>query len=134
MSVNEGSGFAAASLDDLGEGYGFRKIRKALGVTAFGANAIVIPAGFESGRHYHEIQEELYFVHRGRLRFTFGDGDESVDVGEGGLVWVDAPTIRKIKNIGEGDAIYLIVGGKDGYVPRDGVAPDGDLGRATPAG
>ena len=37
----KGEGWAAASLDDLGEGPGFRKVRSALGVTAFGANAIV---------------------------------------------------------------------------------------------
>ena len=29
-------GYAFSSLDELGEGYGFRKIRKPLGVTAFG--------------------------------------------------------------------------------------------------
>jgi hypothetical protein len=25
-------------------------------------NAVVIPAGIESGRHFHDEQEELYFV------------------------------------------------------------------------
>jgi hypothetical protein len=34
---------------------------------------------------------------------------------------VDAPTIRRIKNVGDEDAVYVIVGGKDGYVGRDGV-------------
>ena len=52
------------------EGPGFRKVRRALGVTAFGVNAIELPAGFETGRHYHEEQEELYFVHRGRIEIT----------------------------------------------------------------
>ena len=37
--VVEGEGFAVASLDGLGEGPGFRKVRGALGVTAFGVNA-----------------------------------------------------------------------------------------------
>ena len=32
-------GYTIATLDDLGEGYGFRKVRKALNVTAFGVNA-----------------------------------------------------------------------------------------------
>ena len=36
-------GYKIASLDELGEGYGFRKIRAALGVTAFGVNALVFP-------------------------------------------------------------------------------------------
>jgi len=35
-------GHAFGSLDQLGEGYGFRKVRRALGVEAFGVNAIVL--------------------------------------------------------------------------------------------
>jgi hypothetical protein len=31
---------AFSSLDELGDGYGFRKIRAALGVDAFGVNAL----------------------------------------------------------------------------------------------
>ena len=41
--VIEGEGFAVAALDALGDGYGFRKVRRELGVTAFGVNAIVLP-------------------------------------------------------------------------------------------
>ena len=40
--VSSGEGYAVANLADLGEGPGFRKIRGALGVTAFGVNAIVL--------------------------------------------------------------------------------------------
>ena len=70
----EGEGYAVAGLDGLGEGYGFRKIRRALDVKAFGANAIVLPPKFETGRHFHDEQEELYFVHSGVVEFEFGDG------------------------------------------------------------
>ncbi len=43
QAISKGDGYAVANLSDLGEGPGFRKIRKALGVTAFGVNAIVLP-------------------------------------------------------------------------------------------
>ena len=72
--VIAGDGYAVASIDAIGEGYGFRKIRRELGVTAFGMNAIVMPPGYESGRHFHDEQEETYFVHRGTIEFEFGDG------------------------------------------------------------
>jgi quercetin dioxygenase-like cupin family protein len=121
----EGDGFALANLDDLGEGYGFRKIRKELGVTAFGINAIVLPPGYETNNHRHEEQEETYFVHRGTVRFIFGDGSEHV-LGPGGVVRVDAGTVRRLKNDGEDDAVYVCAGGKDGYVGRDGVMVDGE--------
>src|SRR5258708_12228962 len=71
--VNGGDGWATANLDDLGEGPGFRKIRKGLGVTAFGVNAIVLPPGIETGFHFHDEQEELYFVHRGSIQIEFAD-------------------------------------------------------------
>ncbi len=123
--VKRGEGYAVGHLDDLGDGPGFRKVRKGLDVTAFGVNAIVMPAGYESGFHFHETQEELYFVHRGTMEIEFGDG--SVErLREGAFARVDAPTVRKLRNVGEGDAIYVCAGGKDGYVGRDGRVPAGE--------
>jgi mannose-6-phosphate isomerase-like protein (cupin superfamily) len=124
-NVRSGDGWAVATLDDLGEGPGFRKVRKGLGVSAFGVNAIVLPPGIETGFHFHEEQEELYFVHRGEIEMEFGDGSVH-RLGEGGLARVDAPTPRKIRSVGEIDAVYLISGGKGGYVGRDGRAPEGE--------
>jgi quercetin dioxygenase-like cupin family protein len=109
---------AFSSLDELGDGPGFRKIRAALGVEAFGVNAIVFPAHYEGPEHYHDTQDELYFVHRGRIRVDV-DG-ESRELGEGGLFHSTATTPRRISNVGDEDAIVFIVGGKDGYVARDG--------------
>jgi hypothetical protein len=34
--------------------------------------------------------------------------------------------VRRVRNVGEGDAVYLCAGGKDGYVGRDGRAPEGE--------
>jgi quercetin dioxygenase-like cupin family protein len=124
-NVTVGDGYAVANLDDLGSGPGFRKIRKGLGVTAFGVNAIVLPPGIDSGFHFHDEQEELYFVHKGTVEMEFGDG-EVLRLEEGGMARVDASTVRKIRNAGEVDAIYLCAGGKDGYVGRDGQVPSGE--------
>ncbi|HEX8067185.1 MAG TPA: cupin domain-containing protein [Thermoleophilaceae bacterium] len=123
--TNEGEGYAVGHLDGLGEGYGFRKIRRGLGVKAFGVNALVIPPGFESSRHYHDEQEELYFVHSGRIEMEFGDGTKHV-LGPGALARVDAETVRKVRNVSDEDAVYVIAGGKDGYVGRDGRLPEGE--------
>jgi quercetin dioxygenase-like cupin family protein len=128
-AVVKGDGYAVASLDVLGEGYGFRKVRKGLGVTAFGANAIVIPPSYETGKHLHEEQEELYFVHKGQVEFEFGDGSTHA-LEAGSFAWVDAPTVRKVRNLSDSeDAVYVVVGGKDGYVGRDGKLPEGEVSR-----
>lgn len=129
QDVSAGDGYAVANLADIGEGYGFRKIRKALGVTAFGVNAIVLPPSYETGRHYHDQQEELYFLHRGEVAIEFGDGTV-YELGPGGLAWVDAPTVRRIRNLSDSeDAVYVVVGGKDGYVGRDGRLPEDEASR-----
>jgi mannose-6-phosphate isomerase-like protein (cupin superfamily) len=112
------SGYAKGHLDELGDGYGFRKIRKPLNVTAFGVNALVYPPGASGVHHYHDEQDELYFVHAGTARFEVG-GDE-FEVGPGGLVHVESTTPRKVSNAGDGDLVVLVVGGKGGYVGRDG--------------
>src|ERR687886_2480342 len=120
----KGEGYAVANIDALGDRYGFKKIRRELDVTAFGINAICMPPGYASPPHYHDEQEETYFVHRGTLEFEFGDGSKHV-LEPGGIARVDAPTIRKVKNVSDEDAVYVIVGGKDGYVGRDGQLPEG---------
>ena len=113
------SGYAFGSLDELGDGPGFRKVRRALGVTAFGVNGIVFPPGYEGFLHYHDRQDELYFVHRGRARVEVG-GEER-EIGEGALVHVEAATHRRVSNASETEElVLLVVGGKDGYVERDG--------------
>src|SRR5918999_6465816 len=110
-----GDGWAVAHLDDLGEGPGFRKIRRPLGVTAFGVNAVVLPPGTTGRRHYHERQQELYVVLEGEVEFEFGDGSRHT-LGPGGLARVDAPTVRCVHNRStSADATYFCVGGADGY-------------------
>jgi len=122
-------GYSISSLDELGEGYGFRKVRRALGVTAFGVNAVVMPPHYEGFLHYHDTQDELYFVHSGTARVEIGD--ETRELGPGGLVQVESTTPRRISNAGDGDLVLLVVGGKGGYVERDGhlVNPEVDLER-----
>jgi len=121
-----GDGWAVGSLDGLGAGPGFRKVRTELGVTAFGVNAVVLPPGYSSGRHLHERQEELYFVHAGTVEFTFNDGETQV-LAPGGLARVDAATVRSFRNVSDSeDAVYLCVGGAGGYVGRDGKLPEGE--------
>ena len=124
----EGDGYAVGHIDGLGEGPGFRKVRKELGVTAFGINAVVMPPHYAAGPHLHERQEETYFVHRGTIAIQFGDGSEHV-LDAGGLARVDAQTVRRVRNLGDEDAVYVCAGGADGYVGRDGLVPEGETAR-----
>ena len=126
-----GEGWAATHLAELGDGPGFRKIRSALGITAFGMNAIVLPPGIETRRHFHDRQEEVYFVLSGRLEMDLGDDGVTQTLEPGSIVRVDAATVRRMRNVGDEDAVYIVVGGAagEGYVGRDGRVPDPDEAR-----
>ena len=45
-------------------------------------------------------------------------------MGPGGVVYVESKTPRKLRNRTDGELIVLAVGGKDGYVGRDGQLVD----------
>jgi mannose-6-phosphate isomerase-like protein (cupin superfamily) len=118
--VVEGKGWKAGNIDGMGEGPGFRKVRRELDVTEMGVNAIVLPEGIGTGTHWHERQEEVYFVHQGTVRFTLGEeDDETVTLGPGGVIKIAAPTHRSVANVGQGDATYIVFGAEGGYVGRD---------------
>ena len=118
--------YAFSTLDELGDNYGFRKVRKALGVTAFGVNFVVYPPNYRGPEHYHDVQDELYFVHRGTAKVEVG-GEERV-LGPGAVFHCESTTPRRISNPADEELVMLVVGGKDGYVERDGhVTSDEDL-------
>jgi mannose-6-phosphate isomerase-like protein (cupin superfamily) len=117
-------GYRFSSIDELGDGYGFRKVRRGLGVTAFGANVIVMPPRYEGFLHYHDTQDELYFVHSGTARVEV-EGEERL-LGPGGLFHAESTTRRRVSNGGDDDLVLLVVGGKDGYVERDGHLVDSE--------
>jgi mannose-6-phosphate isomerase-like protein (cupin superfamily) len=125
--------YSFSSLDELGDGPGFRKIRAALGVTAFGINGIVLPPGHDGFLHFHDTQDELYFVHRGRVEVEVED--ETRVLGEGGLFHVESTTPRKVSNPFDEEAVLLAMGGKGGYVERDGhMVDEADIARRASFG
>ena len=110
-------GYAFGSIDEMGDGV-FRKVRRELGVTAFGVNVLVLAPGIVGRPHYHDEQDELYFVHKGRARFEVGG--ESRELGPGGFFHVESTTPRRVTSVGDEDLVMLVVGAQDGYVGRDG--------------
>src|SRR5919198_2628797 len=112
--------YAFGSIDEMGDGV-FRKVRRELGLTAFGANVLVLPPGVEARPHYHEEQDELYFVHAGRARFKLPG--QSRELGPGGLCHVESTTPRQVVSVGDEDLVMLVIGGGEGELLPRGAPP-----------
>ena len=116
----------------MGEGYGFRKIRHEVGVTAFGMNALVLPRRVR-GRDALPRAAGGDLLRPPAARSNSGSATDSKHrLGPGGVVRVDPSTHRSVRNVGDTDAILVVAGGKDGYVGRDGQAVGGSGGDGPP--
>ncbi len=91
-----------------------KKVRKALGVTAFGVNYFDLPPGAEGLEHNETStnQEEVYVYVKGSGRLRVGN--EEIEVGEGIAVRVD-PEVTRQPVAGDEGLAWVAVG-----APRDG--------------
>jgi len=113
------AGFTFAALDRESEER-FYSLRRALGVTTFGINQIILRPG-QSGRiHTHEFQEEVYLVLEGTL--TLEIEGEAKELHPGELARVAPDVRRQIANRGEENVLLIALGGAKEHVGRDGRA------------
>jgi tetratricopeptide (TPR) repeat protein len=126
-------------------GVGYRLVRRALGVQAFGVNAFTADAGVQLIEEHDEVSvnagrhEELYVLMSGRARFTI-DGAE-LEAGPGTLVFVPDPTSHRSAVAIEDGTSALVVGGRVGEpyevsawetsAAASVLAADGDPGAAA---
>ena len=124
--------YSFSSLDELGEGYGFRKVRKALGVDGLRRQRDRLPAGLR-GLPPLPRRAGRALLRPLRARPASRSTARSALLGPGGLCHVASTTPRKVSNVGEDDLVLLVIGGKGGYVERDGhlVDPEDAARRAS---
>jgi len=114
------SGYDTASLDELdrypvAHGLEWRPVRRRFDIRSFGCNAYtaekvgdwVVEEHTEGSGH-----QELYFVVRGRARFTL-DG-EDVDAPAGTLIYLHDHTVKRVAVAEEEGTTVLAVGAKPG--------------------
>jgi uncharacterized cupin superfamily protein len=105
---------------DLESGERFVSLRRALGITTFGANVIVLEPRQRGRIHRHEHQEEVYLVLEGELTLMV-EGEPHV-LAQGEIARV-APTVRRqLVNAGSERLGLLALGGAEPHVGRDGMA------------
>lgn len=69
---------------------------------------------FEPGEkvslHYHDVQEELYYVVSGTGQILVGEDPERVEIPEGGMIKPAPETPRQLRNDTDETVVWLIVG------------------------
>jgi hypothetical protein len=99
-------------------GVGYRLVRRALGIEAFGINGFTADAGVQLIEDHDEMSvnagrhEELYVVMTGRARFTVDGADHEAPAGT--LVFVPDPALRRSAVALEDGTSALAVGGRVG--------------------
>jgi uncharacterized cupin superfamily protein len=95
----------------------FQLLRRALGVTAFGINLLVLQPGQRSRVHVHERQEEVYLVLEGELTLIV-EGTEH-RLGPDAIVRVGPSTRRQLVNATGSKVVLLALGGAGEHFSRD---------------
>ena len=68
-----------------------------------------MPPQYETDFHFHDEQQELYFLHSGAIEIEFGDGTVH-RLEPGGFARVDPEVHRKVRNVGDTEAVIPLRG------------------------
>ena len=115
--MEDGIAFTQLELDS---GERFVSLRRALGVTTFGLNQLILEPGQRGRIHRHERQEEVYLVLEGELSLLI-EGEEH-RLGRGALARVAPGVRRQLVNRRPQRLVLLAFGGATAHEGRDGVA------------
>jgi mannose-6-phosphate isomerase-like protein (cupin superfamily) len=124
VSAHESAGAPAdavafARIDPAG-GERFQTLRRELGVSGFGLNAIVLAPGERGRVHSHEHQEEVYLVLEGELTLVLEDAERVL--GRYELARVAPSARRQLVNAGREPVVLVALGGSGEHQGRDGRA------------
>ncbi len=98
----------------------FTSLRRALGVTTFGINQMVLAPGQRMRIHRHARQEEVYLVLEGRLTVTVETEDAVLEPGE--LMRVAPDIRRQLVNRGPERVVLIALGAAGDHDGRDAEA------------
>ena len=98
----------------------FVALRRALGVTSFGLNQMLLRPGQRGRIRRHERQEEVYVVLSGRLTLEVEGEPHDLEAGE--LMRVAPGIRRRVVNLGPEVVSVLAIGGANPHEGRDGLA------------
>ena len=115
--MNEGT---SRTRVDPGSAERFVSLRRALGVTTFGINQMVLQPGQRMRIHRHQRQEEVYLVLEGRLRILIEAEETELEQGE--LMRVGPDVRRQLVNRGPSRVVLIALGADGDHDGRDAEA------------
>jgi uncharacterized cupin superfamily protein len=115
-TANPELGFAELDPDN----HELQTIRRDLGATSFGLNALTLQPGQRFRVHRHETQEEVYLVVEGEL--TLVVENEPHVLGPGRLARVGPNLRRQLTNPSSARVVVVAIGAAGDHESRDGRA------------
>ena len=110
----------------------FVSLRRPLGVSSFGINQITLQPGQRLRIHRHALQEEVYFVARGKLAVMI-EGGQKLELAEGELARVPASVRRQLVNRFADPCTVVAIGASGSHEGRDAEAfTDWDASEGRP--
>jgi mannose-6-phosphate isomerase-like protein (cupin superfamily) len=98
----------------------FQTLRRELGITGFGINALTLAPRQRGRIHSHDRQEEVYLVLEGELTLAV-EGEEQA-IGKNGVARVGPGVRRQLINRGTSTLLLVALGAAGEHVGRDGRA------------
>jgi uncharacterized cupin superfamily protein len=115
--VDDGVAYTKIDLDGPER---FVSLRRALGISTFGMNLLILQPRQRGRIHRHERQEEVYLVLEGALTLSV-EGEER-ELGAGELARVAPGVRRQLMNRGDAPVALIALGGAEPHEGRDGLA------------
>lgn len=118
--------YATVATDDVelrerrGGGPGSRDLSGALGTDHLLLRLWTYGPGHEMAYHRHHTQEEVYHLVSGGPQ-TVQVGDDEITVNDGGWIRVGKDVPRRIRNTGDGEAVWLAIAAPPGEGIMDGI-------------
>lgn len=76
----------------------------------------LMPPGAAEEPHYHRYATQLFYLLEGRIRFTLAT--ETTEMTPGEAVHVLPGVVHKLENIGDSDAVLLVVSSPESHSDR----------------
>jgi len=113
LEESKGSGYPEPYDEPCRERH-WKRLGDAANLTQFGVNLVRLPRGaWSSQRHWHAVEDEFVYVLNGVVTLVMDEGEQVLHAGDCAGFEGGVRNGHVLKNLSDGEAMLLVVGGRD---------------------